>query len=950
MKNIIKLTLFTAMMLCCHAAYAVYVENMPVVQIQPNGDTLHIFATGDECYHRFHDAQGYTIVQAPSGWWVYAEADGEGGLRPSRHRVGTVDPATTGIAPGLAISRREWLERRQAWEIPGQYRIPRPKTSGRNHGDFCNLVIFIRFADDTDYTRPFSNIDYMFSDSSRESSVSVYNYFKHASYNKLYVRTYYAPEPHGDTIRSYRSPHPRDYYMPYTEANPIGYTNYRDRTEREFDLFIGAVNYINDTAPIPTGYVLDCDNDGYIDNVNFVVKGAAAGWNDLLWPHKWNLYGHEVFINGKQVSTFNLALEGSGDSYFGASTFCHEMFHSLGAPDLYRYNHGTETTPVGPWDLMATNARPPQHMSAYMKYKYGNWLDSIPLITTPGTYTLHSVADSTPENIAYRFPSSDPDQFYVVEYRDKDETFEGQLPGKGLLIYRIDTRFNGNAGYDGEENFDEIWIFRPSSNSNQESGQLSEAYFSPNRHRTEFSPSTSYYPYLTDGTPDMSFTISNITIPGNTVNFYYTNRSKPAHLRTGRTTTSTANLSWMGNADAYTLYFRPQGSDEPYRYRTVHSTHATVTGLEQNTYYEWTVRGLFDPTGDTYADSSHLPTHVSFHTEMCNNVATATVENDGRDQRTGLPFVNREKYNYSQQIYLAEELEGPVNLHSISLNYAYTQPITKDNCTIYLANTALSEFNDSTPLLHFSQLTQVFSGSLTFSQGWNEIILDTTFYYNGTDNLLVAIDDNSSAATNSGDKFYVNSTETLQAVVYYSTSYNPNPADDDTIKGTRLRQWFRDNIKFTGCPLSGDKVYACIISDNEDLGLVGGEGYYNINETISIQAYPKTGNRFAMWHDGNTDNPRSVLLTDDTVFVAYFSSPLGIEPDNGQGGYIILSQHQRITVQGAGNQDVAIYDLLGRRIASADRHHADNISFQLPASGIYIVRIGQEKPIKLLIK
>lgn len=586
----------------------------------------------------------------------------------------------------------------------------------------------------------------------------------------------------------------------------------------------------------------------------------------------------------------------------------------------------------------------------YMKYKYGNWLDSIPLVTTPGTYSIHSVADSTPDNIAYRFPSADPEQFYVVEYRDKDETFEGQLPGKGLLIYRIDTRFNGNAGYDGEENFDEIWIFRPSSNSNQESGQLSEAYFSPNRHRTEFSPSTSFYPYLTDGTPDLSFSISNITIPGNTVSFYYTNRTKPAHLQTGRTTTSTANLSWMGNADAYTLQYRPAGSDEPYRYRTVHSTHATITGLEQNTYYEWTVRGLYDLTGDTYADSTHLPTPVTFHTEMCNNVATATVENDGRDQRTGLPFVNREKYNYSQQIYLAEELDGPVNLHSISLHYAYTKPITKDNCTIYLANTGLSEFNDSTPLLPFSQLTQVFSGSLTFSQGWNEIILDTTFYYNGTDNLIVAIDDNSSAATNSGDKFYVNSTETLQAVVYYSTSYNPNPADDDTIKGTRLRQWFRDNIKLTGCPLSGDKVYACIISDNEDLGLVGGEGYYNINETISIQAYPKSGNRFTMWHDGNTDNPRSVLLTDDTVFVAFFSSPLGIESDNEQGGYIILSQHKRISVQGAGNQEIAIYDLLGRRIASADRRHADNISFLLPASGIYIVRIGNEKPVKLFIR
>ena len=352
------LVLLAALLLSPICAHAVYVENMPTTQIQPSGDTIHMFVTGDECYHRFHDAQNYTIVQAPSGWWVYALGDSEKGVRPSAYPVGTVDPATLGVKPGISISRDEWLQRRHAWDIPEQYRRAVPKTSGRNHGDFCNLVIFIRFADDTPYSRPLSNIDQMFSDSSTATVSSVYNYFKHASYNKIFIRTHYAPTPDGDSIRSYRSPHPRDYYRPYTEANPIGYTNYRERSNREFELLVSAVNYINDSAPVPTSYNLDCDNDGYIDNVNFVVKGAATGWNDLLWPHKWSLYGRDVYINGKQVSTFNFALEGSGSDYFGTSTFCHEMFHSLGAPDLYRYNRDDEISPVGQWDLMATNSKP----------------------------------------------------------------------------------------------------------------------------------------------------------------------------------------------------------------------------------------------------------------------------------------------------------------------------------------------------------------------------------------------------------------------------------------------------------------------------------------------------------------------------------------------------------------------------------------------------------------
>jgi len=948
MKHFLKAMLFVVTIFCTTSAHAVYVNSMPVTQFQPNGQELHFYATGDECYHRYHDSNNYTIMQAPSGWWVYAEADGQGGMRPSDFRVGTVDPASVGIAPGLTITRGEWLALRSQWTVPERYRIPQAKTSGRNHGDFCNLVIFIRFADDTHYTRPLSAVDKMFSDSSSSTSVSVYNYFKHASYNKLFVRTYYAPTPQGNQILSYQSPHPRNYYMPYTASNTIGYSNYRERTEREFELLVGAVNFINDSFPVPNTYNLDCDNDGYIDNVNFVVKGGTAGWSDLLWPHKWNLYGHNVYINGKQVNTFNFALEGSGDNYFGTSTFCHEMFHSLGAPDLYRYSQSDEIAPVGPWDLMATNSRPPQHMGAYMKYKYGNWIDSIPLVTTPGTYTLNSVADSTPDNIALRFPSADENQFYVVEYRDNTETFETKLPGRGLLIYRIDTRFDGNANFDGEENFDEIWLFRPGSNSNSESGQLNEAYFAPNRHRTEFSPSTSYYPYLSDGTPDMSFTISNITSPGNTISFRYTNRCKPAQLETGRITTATAAIKWKGNANAYTVYYRPVGSNEPFKHRTVFSTHTTLSSLLPNTQYEWTVRGLFEPQGNTFADSSQLPQTVTFMTAVCNNALINVIDNGSNQENTGMPFVNNENYNYSQQIYLASELSGAQNITSISINYAYTVSLTKQNCTVYLAHTSLAQFDDTTSPVPFAQLTPVFVGDITFSQGWNDIMLETPFQYNGTDNLVIAIDDNSNSPSRVGDKFYVHNTDNPLAVIYHSNYTNPNPASD-TIKGSRQRQWFRDNLKINGCPVNNNQIYACILSDNEDLGTVSGEGYYLPDETITIHAYPKSGNRFTQWSDGNTDNPRNLTLIGDTVLVAFFHSPLGIDQDDSKPGYIILTRQQQITICGAESQPIVIYDLLGRPVASTNAHHADNIFYNLPSTGVYIIRIGNEKPLKMFI-
>ena len=296
------------------------------------------------------------------------------------------------------------------------------------------------------------------------------------------------------------------------------------------------------------------------------------------------------------------------------------MFHSLGAPDLYRYNEGSNVSPVGNWDLMATNSKPPQNMSAYMKYKYGNWIDSIPLITTPGTYTLHSVADSVPGNNIYRFPSSDPDQFYIVEYRDNTELFDKTLAGKGLLVYRIDTRFNGNAGYDGVENFDEVWLFRPGSADGSTNGIIGHAFFSSLANRTEFSPSTDPFPYLSDGTRDYTFSIYNISIPGNTITFRYTNRTKPANLTSTNVTTATATLNWNGNSDTYRLRYRQRGTDDPYTYRLVHTNHVTITGLFAGASYNVKVQAMCSAT--TYSDWSET---VSFSTPVCQSVTDVQV-------------------------------------------------------------------------------------------------------------------------------------------------------------------------------------------------------------------------------------------------------------------------------------------------------------------------------------
>ena len=66
----------------------------------------------------------------------------------------------------------------------------------------------------------------------------------------------------------------------------------------------------------------------------------------------------------------------------------------------------------------------------------------------------------------------------------------------------------------------QYWIFRPGSESDIENGYISEANFSQYEGRTSFGPTTDPHPYLTDGTPENSFEITDIYANGTELTFH----------------------------------------------------------------------------------------------------------------------------------------------------------------------------------------------------------------------------------------------------------------------------------------------------------------------------------------------------------------------------------------------------------------------------------------------
>ncbi|MCR5014864.1 MAG: T9SS type A sorting domain-containing protein, partial [Bacteroidales bacterium] len=527
-------------------------KNVNVRLTQPDGQVINCFASGDEFYNYLHDAQGFTIVQGEGGYYYYATYDAEGKVVPSAYVVDTVDPATVGLKPNTLISTEEYYARRH--EREKHIRQPKaPDNRETNHGLYNNMVVFIRFAGDSYHTTPMSTVEAMFNADGYEDN-SLHNYYHRSSYNQLDLRSHFYPQPEGETILSYEDIHTKEYYMPYDPVtNPEGYHE-GENADREFSMLARAIAYVEDMVPDTIDF--DYNNDGLVDNVVFVIKGRPGEWASLLWPHRWSIYDRYVPMHDLQVFDFNLQLE-IGD-YFNVSTLCHEMCHSLGAPDLYHYNGGAD--PAGAWDLMCGTTEPPQQEGIYMKYKYGNWVDEIPDITGQyGTYELEADTWEGNRRNAYKIQTNNPHQYFVVEYRDKNSLFDSRVPGRGMLIYRIDDRFNGGAGYNGYDTFDEVYIFRPGGNT-YNAGNLDAAFFSPEVGRVEFNNSTDPHPYYTNGQSiDLEQFIYDIKFTDNRMSFTYGTGSghAPSHFVAHvNSPAQQVELSWEAAPEAasYNVY------------------------------------------------------------------------------------------------------------------------------------------------------------------------------------------------------------------------------------------------------------------------------------------------------------------------------------------------------------------------------------------------------------
>ncbi len=246
----------------------------------------------------------------------------------------------------------------------------------------------------------------------------------------------------------------------------------------------------------------------------------------------------------------------------------------------------------------------------------------------------------------------------------------------------------------------------------------------------------------------------------------------------------------------------------------------------------------------------------------------------GTNTSQSLPINAYFGYSYSQVIYLASEINASGDITELQWYFNGSSLSSSNDWTIYIGHTTKTSFSSTTDWVAVGSMTQVFSATFTDpgAAGW--ITFDITDWtYNGTDNIVVAVDENASGYDGSSDDFYCTSVTGNRGIYYYSDGTNPDPASPPTASGTAS---YIANIIFGGitqtCPAPSAQTETNIGATQADLGWTENGTATSWNIEYGLDGFTQgSGTTIAV-----TSNPYTLSgLTQSTDYDWYVQSDCG---------------------------------------------------------------------------
>ena len=195
----------------------------------------------------------------------------------------------------------------------------------------------------------------------------------------------------------------------------------------------------------------DLNDDGWVDR--FLIlhctqpQEDGGGANSRIWSHFSSIEETVDLPGDKKISHYTIASQYSSNNF---GTIMHEMYHQLGAADLYAVHDSTVNQNwkgIGQWDIMASGnwngdgTWPALPTSPSIELIGGHRHVDVELDWIQGTdctgpeYTFQGFAEG---GNSLKIPIG-IDEYIWIEYRSPFG-FDNHLPGNGILVLQQDLR------------------------------------------------------------------------------------------------------------------------------------------------------------------------------------------------------------------------------------------------------------------------------------------------------------------------------------------------------------------------------------------------------------------------------------------------------------------------------------------------------------------------------